>query len=107
MKGKLAEGESKIDRAELDALREELLARLEESERQKTVLEEKVTSVTREWAEEKSSFESKLSDVEKAAQSDREGAESELREKLTLEEQVAELESEIAGEAARLKAPSG
>ena len=105
MNHKLAEGESRIDRAELEALREELLAQLGESKRQKTALEEKVTSVTREWAEEKASFESKLSDVRETAQSDREGVESELREKLTLEyEQVAELEFEIAGEADRLQA---
>ena len=103
MNHKLAEGESRIDRAELEALREELLAQLDESQHQKTALEEKVTSVTREWAEEKSSFESTLSDVRN--QSDREGVESELREKLTLEyEQVAELEFEIAVEADRLQA---
>lgn len=65
--------------------REELLARLEESEREKTALHEKLTSVTWKWAEEKSSFESRLSEKEKAAQFDREAVESELREKLTLE----------------------
>ena len=116
MNRKLTESEAKIDRGELDALREELLARLEESDRQKTDLQEKLTSVTREWTEEKSSFDSKLSGVERAAQSDREGVESELRKKLTLEYewklqdltfQKEQLEQKLNTGAAQAPAPKG
>ncbi len=85
MKQSLAEQESKIDRAELDAIREELLTRVAETEDEKGRIEEELAAAKTRWEEERVAFETRIEETDQGVRTERENLETELREKLTTE----------------------
>ena len=83
MKEALADQESKIDRAELDAIREELLTRVAETEDARGRLEEELAASGLRWEEERTDLKALVEETKHTA-----GAadlEADLREKLTAE----------------------
>ncbi len=85
MKQALADQESKIDRSELDAIREELLTRVAETEDARGQLEEELASARAAWEEERASLTASMEEAEHTARAEEANIEADLREKLTTE----------------------
>ena len=81
----LAENASRIDQAELDAMKDELLSKLTESEEKRTLLEGEQKAAADQWENERSRLKQQLEELEKNAKAAGNASETELREKLSLE----------------------
>ena len=116
MKQSLAEQESKIDRTELDAIREELLTRVAETEDEKGRIEKELTTARAQWEEEQATLQSRIEEAEHGARTERENVESKLRDELTTEYewklkeltfQKEQLEQKLKESSAASSAPAG
>ena len=85
MKQALAEQESKIDRTELDAIREELLTRVAETEDARAQLAEEFAAARTAWEEERASLKALMEEAAHTARAGDANFETDLREKLTTE----------------------
>ncbi len=81
----LAENASRIDQAELDAMKDELLSKLTESEEKRTLLEGEQKAAADQWEDERSRLKQQMEELEKNAEAAGNATETELREKLSLE----------------------
>ncbi len=81
----VSEGSSKIDPAELDAVKDELLSRLAESEEKRTALEGELKAATDQRAKERSEFEQQMDELKQSTGTIGDDRETELREKLSIE----------------------
>jgi chromosome segregation ATPase len=85
MKQALAQQESKIDRTELDAIREELLTRVAEAEDARAQLAEEFAASRTGWEEERASLKALIDEAAHTARAGAANLEADLREKLTTE----------------------
>ena len=116
MKQSLVRQESKIDRAELDAIREELLTRVAETEDEKGRIDEELTAARAQWEEERATLQSRTEEAEHRTRTERENIESTLRDELTTEYewklkeltfQKEQLEQKLKESSAASSAPAG
>ncbi len=116
MKQSLAQQESRIDRTELDAIREELLTRVAETEDEKGRIEEELTTARARSEEERATLQSRIEEAEHGARTERENVESKVRDELTTEYewklkeltfQKEQLEQKLKEASAASSAPAG
>ena len=81
----VSEGSSKIDPAELDAIKDELLSRLADSEEKRTALEGELKAAADQREKERSDFEQQMDELKQGTETIGDARETELREKLSLE----------------------
>ena len=79
----VSEGSSKINQAELDAIKDELLSRLAESEEKRTALEGELRAAADQREKERSEFEQQMDELKQSTGTIGNARETELREKLS------------------------
>ena len=81
----VSEGSSKIDPAELDAIKDALLSRLADSEEKRTALEGELKAAADQREKERSEFEQQMDQLKQSTGTIGDAQETELREQLSLE----------------------
>jgi chromosome segregation ATPase len=85
LKTAVRESESRIDPGELDAIRDELLSKLSDSERGREAIREKHEAAATAWDDQRQQLETGLTEARRESSEKADGIENEIREKLTLD----------------------